>query len=51
MFEPKIPCSRETVNAAIATTITMTRGTHARMTRRVIALLRSRLETCPHIAG
>src|SRR4051812_38296578 len=40
MSEPKIPCSRETVNAATATTMTMTRGTHARLTRRVIALLR-----------
>ena len=28
MFEPKIPCSRDTVNDEMATTITMTRGTH-----------------------
>src|ERR1700739_4133568 len=41
IFEPKTPCSRATVSAAMATTTTMTRGTHIRATRRVIALLPS----------
>lgn len=39
MFEPKIPCSRETVNAATATTITMTIGTHTRLTSLINAPL------------
>src|SRR5580704_1219949 len=51
--EPKTPCSRDTVNAPTATTITMTIGTHTRLTRRVILhsfpqalrVLRGRLTT------
>src|SRR5277367_7021721 len=39
MCDPKIPCSRVTVNAAIATTITITSGTQARSRSLVIALL------------
>src|SRR6476659_10662101 len=39
MCEPKTPCSRATVNEAMATTTTMTSGTHARLTRPVMALL------------
>src|SRR6266850_2254557 len=37
--EPKTPCSRETVNAPTATTITMTIGTHTRLTSLINAPL------------
>ena len=43
LLEPKTPCSRATVNAAMATTTTMTSGIQNRATSRVIALLPLRL--------